>query len=405
MLKKIKITIALLALLSLGWLLKKEYKAYNERRILAEFRKIVDQEGKVPDNWDEKYKDIKIKNKYKVVFVTNNGGEYSYTEYFKYAAEKIGWEVKIYIDHMHGYEQDILEFDPDFIVFGIYAYDMYKDMKITAHRSRKYLVNFMPIESLAEQNKVSKEDPYKAIGSFYDLVYMSHGVLTVPDDMAVFKGMFNKLNKPFNGISTLCTAPYIENKPAEPKNLMWIGMGWDKFRSSGSYKEFITLLSDNIPMKVYGSYRVFSYLKPNVYDGYVTPGIDNIKAIQKNGIYLLTHSDLHNAAGNPSVRLFEAAAANAIIISDKNPFTIKYFGDSVLYFDQNAAPKVMYEQVKAHFDWIKANPEKAKAMAARAHKIFLDNFTVDKDLARIARMHEYVLEQEKKMKMSHPLVY
>ena len=30
----------------------------------------------------------------------------------------------------------------------------------------------------------------------------------------------------------------------------------------------------------------------------------------------------------------------------------------------------MYKKVKEHVDWIKANPEKAKQMAARAHQIF-----------------------------------
>jgi len=65
----------------------------------------------------------------------------------------------------------------------------------------------------------------------------------------------------------------------------------------------------------------------------------------------------------------------------------------------------MYKQVKAHYDWIKANPEKAKAMAARAHQIFLEKFTLEKDLVRIAKMHEYVVKQEKEMGLSYPLAY
>ena len=49
--------------------------------------------------------------------------------------------------------------------------------------------------------------------------------------------------------------------------------------------------------------------------------------------------------------------------------------------------------------------EKAKAMAARAHQIFLEKFTVERDLVRIAKMHEYILNQEKEMGLRYPLAY
>ena len=55
---------------------------------------------------------------YKVVFITNNGGEFTYAKYFKYAAEKIGWEVQIYYAQILGHEAEILKFDPDFIIFS-----------------------------------------------------------------------------------------------------------------------------------------------------------------------------------------------------------------------------------------------------------------------------------------------
>ena len=44
-------------------------------------------------------------------------------------------------------------------------------------------------------------------------------------------------------------------------------------------------------------------------------------------------------------------------------------------------------------------------MAAKAHQIYLEKFTLDKDLSRIAKMHEYILEQEKKMNLSYAPAY
>lgn len=80
---------------------------------------------------------------------------------------------------------------------------------------------------------------------------------------------------------------------------------------------------------------------------------------------------------------------------------IKNFGDNFLYFDQNANSKTMYKQVQDHMEWIKNNPEEAKQKAAKAHQIFLDKFTLDKDLIRIAKMHEYVLMQEREMNLKY----
>jgi hypothetical protein len=144
-------------------------------------------------------------------------------------------------------------------------------------------------------------------------------------------------------------------------------------------------------MKVYGPESYLNFLASGVYDGYTPAGMPHIEAIRKNGIYLLTHADIYIEAGTPTSRLFEALTANVIIISDKHPFVIENFGNNILYYDQYADSDAMYKQVKSHYDWIKANPEEAKLMAGRAHKIFLDNFTIERDLPRIARMHEYVL--------------
>ena len=76
------------------------------------FKETLEQAAKIPNShWDEKYQDIKIKDKYKLVFVTHYGGEHVYAEYLKYAAKKIGWEVKIYYKQTLGHEEEILDFE------------------------------------------------------------------------------------------------------------------------------------------------------------------------------------------------------------------------------------------------------------------------------------------------------
>ncbi len=369
------------------------------------FEKALEQAAKIdPSFWDEKYKNNSIKSKYKVVIVSNNGGEYSYAEYFKYAAERIGWEVQIYYNQLLGHEKDILAFDPDFIMFTLHI-DNSMDMKIAAHRSKKYTLELSPLQVLHSFGAIRKDKLYAVSPKFSELLNLSDAVLTSAKEVDFYQLTFNEMHKAFNGLRILPLAPAVENDPAEPKGLVWMGGGLDKLRSSKNYKNFINLLSQHIPMKVHGRYRYSSYLKPHIYDGYIPSATEMVTAIRQNGIYLLTHSDLHIQSATPTLRLFEAVAANVVVISDKHPFVIEHFGDNFLYFDHNADSETMYNQVQAHYNWIKENPNKAQAMAARAHQIFLEKFTLEKDLIRIAKMHESILEQEKAMSLRYPLAY
>ena len=104
--------------------------------------------------------------------------------------------------------------------------------------------------------------------------------------------------------------------------------------------------------------------------------------IHEIGICLVLHSDLHIQNAIPSGRIFEAAAASAIIISDKNPFVDRYFKDSVLYIDQKKSGEEMFSQIDAHVNWIFSNLEKAQKMAKRSYQIFIEQFLLEKQLLR-----------------------
>ena len=105
-----------------------------------------------------------------------------------------------------------------------------------------------------------------------------------------------------------------------------------------------------------------------------------INFISDLGVCLVFHSKTHIQHEIPSGRIFEAAAASAVIISDLNPFIIKHFGDSVLYVNQELSGDEMFRQIDAHMSWIQNHPEEALAMAQRAHQIYKDNFLLENQL-------------------------
>jgi len=60
-----------------------------------------------------------------------------------------------------------------------------------------------------------------------------------------------------------------------------------------------------------------------------------------------------------SCRIFESAAAGAVIICEENAFARRHFGDSLLYIDTTLTPEETYGQVQSHLAWIKSEPDKA----------------------------------------------
>ncbi len=116
---------------------------------------------------------------------------------------------------------------------------------------------------------------------------------------------------------------------------------------------------------------------------------DLLRVLNEYGIALCIHSiDYHLAEGIPSSRIFEIVSSGAIAISDMNPFVIKYFGDSVLYFDQNLSGEEIFKQIDSHVKWVQQNPKKAEEMAQKAHKILQENFTTERFVEDMVKFYE-----------------
>jgi len=101
------------------------------------------------------------------------------------------------------------------------------------------------------------------------------------------------------------------------------------------------------------------------------------------GISLLIHSQEHMLEGIPTSRLFEAVANGALAISDQHYFIRKNFGDNVLYFDAFDTTENMYKQIKEHIIWARNNPDLVHEKTKRAHEIFVNNFSMDKQMEKL----------------------
>lgn len=182
---------------------------------------------------------------------------------------------------------------------------------------------------------------------------------------------------------------------AEPKTLFYCGMAWDKKRGI-DYLPLFKKLQANGKFVVYGPQKAWQDFGES-YKGQIPfDGISLIDKIREAGIALCLHSEVHNKNGIPTGRVFEAAAAHAIIISDRNPYIEKYFGNNVLYIDRTDDLEKLYTQIQAHQQWIYQHPVEAKQLANQANKIFTDNFTMEKNVLKLINLHKQVMQQKNK---------
>jgi len=383
--------------------------------------------------WEKEFAHISVQPTYKMVVIGNHGGEWSQINYLKAAAENLGWEAKIFFDTI-GYEQEISAFNPDFIIYAkgwefekmgeevppisllpakryaIFSWPITPSLAMLAHphqlsKAEKMFFRIRKIIASPAQKCMDEWSKHYADQLKYILTF-SDGVLSTGKEMSVIQNLYEPYAADDQAkLSMIRFFPSVQKTdfaPAQPKYLTFLGINWDDGRrSSPEYERFINRLAQETPLKIYG--MLDRYLNnQDSYDGFIPSTDELLNIINQNGIYLLSHSMIHHEGGVPSARIFEAVAANSIVISDKHPFALEHFGDHFLYFDHDADPDTMVEQIKAHLDWIFANPEKAQAMAEQAHKIFLEKFALEHSLNSLAKMHEHILLDESKHNRTFP---
>ncbi len=172
---------------------------------------------------------------------------------------------------------------------------------------------------------------------------------------------------------------------SKKKGLMWAGGKWNNQRLTDQrYIDLWTKLDQKSGFFYTYGHSTWNNLCPNTYKGYVEgDGESFVRQINKHGICLVLHAEGHLAGGVPSGRIFEAAAAGAIIISDNHSYVREKFKDSVLYIDHTASD--LYTEITNHLDWIEENPDEANQKAIKAHEIFNSRLTLECQLNELHR--------------------
>jgi spore maturation protein CgeB len=219
---------------------------------------------------------------------------------------------------------------------------------------------------------------------------ISDGLLISAKEIKILQDFYKAHGKEFNALRVVPTVNNRTYKFNGPNYISIAGTTKDTKRGASRFIAALESLNKAKVLKAYGDWHSYKAV-PEAYQGSIHDPEEFISTLNRNGIVLVVHRSDHFNNGIPTNRIMEAAAANTLIISDQNPFVIEEFGDSVLYFDAAADSETISEQILDHYRWAQNNPIEAEALAAKAHKIFHAKFTAEKDLKRIAQMHEKIL--------------
>ncbi len=348
-------------------------------------------------NLAAEYAKMPIKEKYSMLIEHYDYyGEKEFAKRIEVAAKSLGWNIKS-VNQATKHPELVKELNPDFSI------TLHKDgiLKKDIPAQYKRYVNFT-ISNGSEYKKRWYQRSFSFIKKRHHNIINYDGFLFcytdgtwVTEDYLKSHGKDN-----FNWIEF---APYVQDYTADfsiknysnPK-MYYCGYNWDKLRKSKRYLDFYRFLVDDNKIDLYGRKKAWEQF-PSAWKGELPfDGNSFLAKIAEYEVALVLHSLEHLSSGAPTSRIFEAAAVGNVIISDKHKFVMDNFGDAVLYIDETANSEEIYRQICKHLDWIKNNPGLALEKATRSHQIFKEKFTIEKNLPRIAQMHEYILQQELK---------
>lgn len=298
-----------------------------------------------------------------------------------YCGEReLAWRVKIAADRL-GWEAVL---------------DESRGRGIRKEKGFDWVINITPLNAIYNRycnNYVAFLHPFKYLQKqsipFYEIY---SGYLLTINREEVFEKFLQSKNKPFFSVPFYPSVHRVEYKKVALNDLMTMISVWGNRLEDEKFERLYRLLDRGGFTKFYGiKERKGNYLGKIPFDG-----VSVIQVLQKHGISLVFHSDLHINHEIPSSRIFESAAASCVIISDQNAFVKKNFGETVFYVDTMLSSEEIYQQIKAHVDFIYKNPEKALEMAKSAHQIFIERFSMENQLLEIDAMHKQVLKSERK---------
>ena len=316
-------------------------------------------------------------------------GEFAWAKRLENACNTLGWECITSID-----PAELSDYDR-----------LVQDKPSTPTEIQSLINQHKPdcVISLKWDHIYSKEVPHylSATGVFNRITDPTGAP---PNDLLSFNGIlhatsiealikfFEDNGKKCNSMEWYPSSTATEYDPVKPKTIFYCGFQWDNKRNGSEYRKMFSLLDEEGYLDIYGPAHKWD-CAPNAVRGMTFNEEEFRLAMRKSGIVLVLHTQGGIEKGAPAARVFEAAAACCVIISDQHPFIMREFGDCILYVDHTKTGEALFQEINLHRKWILDHPIEAELMARKAHEIFSTKFTLEMQLKAFKDFHLKVLKE------------
>jgi phosphoglycerol transferase len=253
------------------------------------------------------------------------------------------------------------------------------DFVLTTHEFTPKLTPYFTLGGLWNPPAFYEGDPrrVKSILSYDGYLVGSPKVGRFIDDLEFSTGV-RKPRSNFQFLPTALRSEFEPRRAGRPYELVYLGVHWEGQLHDG----LLSTLSQAAAINLYGSPQSWKDY-PRSYRGPVPlDGASVNRTLARHGVALCFHQDEQRTADTPSMRLFDAAAAGCLIITDEIPFAKRVLGDSAFYLDLRRDPQENRERVLQVLRWANENREQANAMAERSHRILREEYSIETMLQR-----------------------
>ena len=253
------------------------------------------------------------------------------------------------------------------------------DFVLVTHEFTPKLTRFFTVGALWSPPDFFSQDPrrIRSIQSYDAYLVGAPSVERFLDNLEFSTGI-KKPRSDFYFLPTALSSDFRPRSSADRFDLVYLGVHWDGLR----HNELLEMLSESGELNLYGPAGSWNAY-PKSYRGAVAFDGNAVTAtLARHGVALCIHKQEHHRANTPSMRLFEAAAAGCLIISDDMRFARETLGDSAFYLDLSASPEINAKEVLRIVRWANDNPRQANLMAQRSHEILKEHYAIERQLEK-----------------------
>ena len=169
------------------------------------------------------------------------------------------------------------------------------------------------------------------------------------------------------------------------RRVAYCGINWERLSNKpGRFNSLLKSLDRRGVLDIYGPSEVRGISVWEGFAGYKHSapfdGVSLVGDLAESGAVLALSSPAHIRSAIMSMRLFEAAAAGALVFVDGNRFFDKHFEKEVIRLEMAGSAEDQAAEINKHLDYYNRNPEEALARCSSLQNKFLNNYSLHHQL-------------------------